>query len=155
MVRTVALPLDGYKSSVGCRKNFARSCEANLQRLAARLATFLVPGERKPRDGQSSVAAQRDGPRLLLRQDFVNRYRALFLSRSCISKILSTNSREIATPLLWQRSTICCLSATGSLISSSNVAMICRLVGRGFLGFAKRTLRRRTCSARIDLLRLR
>ena len=58
-------------------------------------------------------------------------------------------------PLLWHRSTIFCLGARGSLINSSNVAMICRGWGRGFWPSSRSDFSRRTCFLRTDVLWLK
>jgi hypothetical protein len=100
VLRTVALPFNGHKPPVDRGNNFPPSGEQNLERFAALPASVILPGEGKPWNGQGSFRAK--GCRLLslLKQEFANRYGALFLSRSYFSKIASTSSREIDTPAL-------------------------------------------------------
>jgi hypothetical protein len=53
-----------------------------LEWLVALAATFFLPGEGKPRNGQASFLAVHCRLLSLLRQEFVDAYGALFLSRS-------------------------------------------------------------------------
>jgi hypothetical protein len=82
MIQAIALPLDGDKLSVDCRKHRSPARQSNLEWLTALAATFVFPGEGIPGNGQAPVLVERCRLLLLLTQDFVDRYGALFLSRS-------------------------------------------------------------------------
>ena len=97
---TIPLSLNGNEASIGDRKNGSLACKSNLEWLAALVAAFVFPAERELYLGQVTFLTECRSLLSLLAQSFVNRYGALFLSRSYRSKIASTTSREIGTPLL-------------------------------------------------------
>jgi hypothetical protein len=82
MMGAVALPLNGDKLSVGNRKHRSLARQSNLEWLVALATTLFLPGESKPRHGHTSFLAERCRFLPLLTQDFLDGYRALFLSRS-------------------------------------------------------------------------
>jgi hypothetical protein len=73
VIRTVALPLDGDKLPVADRRNGSPARQPNLEWLVALAATFLFPGEGKPRHGQAPFLADRGGLLTLLTQDLIDR----------------------------------------------------------------------------------
>ena len=79
---SLTLPLDGDKLPVDCRKHRSPARRSNLEWLTALAATFIFPGEGKPRNGQALFPVKRCRLLSLLTQDLVDRYGALFLSRS-------------------------------------------------------------------------
>ena len=108
MSRAVALPFDGEKRAIGDRLNlsFPSFRASDEQRFGALFASLLLPGEGEARQGRDVPPKEACSLPLLLPEQAVDRYGALFLSSSYSSKIVSTNSWVIITPDRRQRSTM-------------------------------------------------
>ena len=154
MSRTVAVPFDCEKRTVGDRAKLPSFRASEEERSTALLASFVLPGEGEARQGRDTSSIEACRLPLLFREELVDGYRALFLSSSYSSKIASTNSRVIITPVRLQRSAMSFRLAFGSLMSSSNVAIFCRLLARGLWPFFKNSFRRRVCCFSTDRLPL-
>ncbi len=143
MLGTEAKLFDSPELAVGKRQHPASPGTEHVELPAAGFAR-LVPGlEREPWNGSEPSRQFGRGLPALLLEDVEDRDRALFLSRSYVSKILSTVAGKIAIPTRWQRPTICALDAWGLLMNSSKVAMTWRLVGRGLRFSSMKVIRRR------------
>ena len=125
------MPFHCEKRTVGDRVNLPSFRAPDEQGLIALLASLVLPGEGEARQGRDTSPIEACSLPLLFPEELVDGYRALFLSSSYSSKIASTNSRVIITPVRLQRSTMSFPLAFGSLMSSSNVAIFCRLLARG------------------------
>jgi len=68
----VALPLNSDKLPVGKRKNRSPARQSHLEWLAALATTLFLPGEGKPRHGDTSLLAEHCRFFPLLTQDFLD-----------------------------------------------------------------------------------
>ena len=148
------MPFHCEKHTVGDRADLPPFRASNEQGLIALLASLVLPGEGEARQGRDISPKEVRSLPLLFPEELVDRYGALFLSSSYSSKITSTNSRVIITPARLQRSSMSFRLAFGSLMSSSNVAIFCRLLARGLWPFFKDSFRRRVCCFSTDRLAL-
>jgi len=100
MSRAVALPFDGQERAIGDRLNLPLPPlrASSEQRLAALLAGLLLPGEGEAGQRRNVCSEETFGLLLLLLDQQIDRYGALFLSSSYSSKMTSTNSCVIITP---------------------------------------------------------
>ena len=116
MLRAVALPFDSEKRAIGDRLNlpFPSFRASDEQRFGALFANLLLPGEGEARQGRDVCSQEVCSLPLLLPEQAVDRYGALFLSSSYSSKIVSTNSCVIITPARRQRSTMSSRQTFGS-----------------------------------------
>ena len=132
VIRAMALSLDGDQLAVADGRNRSPTRQPNPQWLAALATALFLPGEGQPRQGQvpssgrawppSPVPDTRSRRRLgspffIQIIGFENRIQQF--ARNGHSASLATKHNLLP----W---------STGSLINSSNVAMICRVLGRGF-----------------------
>jgi hypothetical protein len=100
MVRTVAATLDRDELSVSHREYASGFCEFQSKRVLAAWTSKWFPEKCEPWQGDHLRARKRGCLSLLLPQEFVDGYRALFLSSSYIAKISSTIWYEIDIPPL-------------------------------------------------------
>jgi len=99
VIGTISLLLDSQQSAVACRNHVSPAREPDPQRFATLPTTFRFPGKRQPRSQQGPFPPNRCYLLSLLIQQLADGYRALFLSRSYLSKMASNSSRDIDTPL--------------------------------------------------------
>jgi hypothetical protein len=128
MARAIALPFNRDEGPVSGRDDASLSGSVNLEGFVTGVADLLPPGEEDTRPWDNIFPTKIRDLLLFFTQDLAGRYGALFLSSWYSSKIVSTNSRVIITPARLQRSTMSCRRTLGSVMSSSNVAILCRLV---------------------------
>jgi len=101
MCGTVSMPFNGEESPICQGDDDSPPREPQTQRITTDGAGILIiwPGECEPRCREDPLYAHISSLLLLLRENIMNGYGPLFLSRSYVSKIASTTGREIDTPV--------------------------------------------------------